>query len=74
MPVTFATIATYIAYTLIVTEWRLKYRRAMNAKDEEANTKAIDSLLNFETVKYFNNETHEASRSDPPCAATRTPR
>jgi len=62
--VTFGTIATYIAYTLIVTEWRLKYRRAMNQKDEEANTKAIDSLLNFETVKYFNNESHEASRFD----------
>ncbi len=62
--VTFGTIATYIAYTLIVTEWRLKYRRVMNQKDEEANTKAIDSLLNFETVKYFNNEAHEASRFD----------
>jgi len=62
--VTFVTITSYIAYTLIVTEWRLKYRRAMNEKDEEANTKAIDSLLNFETVKYFNNERHEAKRFD----------
>ena len=62
--VTFATIAVYIAYTLTVTEWRTKFRRAMNEKDSEASTKAIDSLLNFETVKYFNNEAHEASRYD----------
>ena len=62
--VTFTTIVSYIAFTLIVTEWRLKYRRQMNDKDSEANTKAIDSLLNFETVKYFGNEAHEASRYD----------
>jgi len=62
--VTFATIAGYIAWTLIVTEWRLKYRRTMNKSDNEANTKAIDSLLNFETVKYFTNEDHEARRYD----------
>jgi len=62
--VTFATIAGYIAWTLIVTEWRIKYRRTMNKSDNEANTKAIDSLLNFETVKYFTNEDHEARRYD----------
>jgi ATP-binding cassette subfamily B protein len=62
--VTFVTIAGYIAYTLIVTEWRIKYRRQMNESDSEANTKAIDSLLNYETVKYFNNEEHEARRYD----------
>ncbi len=62
--VTFATIAGYIAWTLIVTEWRIKYRRTMNKSDNEANTKAIDSLLNFETVKYFTNEEHEARRYD----------
>lgn len=62
--VTFATIAGYIAWTLIVTEWRIKYRRTMNKSDNEANTKAIDSLLNFETVKYFTNESHEANRYD----------
>lgn len=62
--VTFVTIASYIAFTLYVTEWRLKYRRQMNAKDTEANTKAIDSLLNFETVKYFGNESHESERFD----------
>lgn len=62
--VTFVTIVGYIAYTLLVTEWRLKYRRQMNESDTAANTKAIDSLLNYETVKYFGNEGHEASRYD----------
>ena len=62
--VTFATIAVYIAFTLTFTEWRSKYRRAMNDTDSEANTKAIDSLLNYETVKYFGNEEHEARRFD----------
>lgn len=62
--VTFLTIMAYIAYTLVVTEWRIKFRRRMNEKDSEANTKAIDSLLNFETVKYFGNEKHEARRFD----------
>jgi ABC-type transport system involved in Fe-S cluster assembly fused permease/ATPase subunit len=60
--VTFATICGYIAWTLAVTEWRTKYRRAMNEADSEAHTKAVDSLLNFETVKYFGNEAHEAGR------------
>jgi ATP-binding cassette subfamily B protein len=62
--ITFVTISGYIAFTLMITDWRLKYRRAMNDSDSEANTKAIDSLLNFETVKYFGNEAHEASRFD----------
>lgn len=62
--VTFATIAIYIAYTLAVTEWRTQFRRTMNETDSEASTKAIDSLLNFETVKYFGNEEHEARRYD----------
>jgi ATP-binding cassette subfamily B protein len=62
--VTFVTIAGFIAWTLGVTEWRIKYRRAMNETDQSANTKAIDSLLNFETVKYFGNEAHEARRYD----------
>ncbi|KAF0224945.1 MAG: ATP-binding cassette subfamily B [Rhodospirillaceae bacterium] len=62
--VTFGTIAIYIAYTLGVTEWRTKFRRAMNETDQQASTKAIDSLLNFETVKYFGNEAHEAARYD----------
>lgn len=62
--VTFCTIGLYIAYTLVVTEWRIKYRRMMNERDTEANSKAIDSLLNYETVKYFGNEMHEESRFD----------
>ncbi|OJX68064.1 ABC transporter ATP-binding protein/permease [Magnetospirillum sp. 64-120] len=62
--VTFGTIALYIAYTLGVTEWRTKFRREMNETDQQASTKAIDSLLNFETVKYFGNEEHEAQRYD----------
>ena len=62
--VTFVTIAGYIAYTLVVTEWRTKFRRQMNEMDGEANTKAIDSLLNYETVKYFSNEEHEVRRYD----------
>ncbi len=62
--ITFFAVAGYIAYTLLVTEWRIKYRRRMNQSDEEANTRAIDSLLNYETVKYFGNEEHEARRFD----------
>jgi ABC-type transport system involved in Fe-S cluster assembly fused permease/ATPase subunit len=62
--VTFVTIGGYIYWTLAVTEWRIKYRRRMNDADSEAHTKAIDSLLNFETVKYFGNEAHEARRFD----------
>ena len=62
--VTFITIVGYIAYTLVVTEWRLKYRRRMNETDQQATTRAIDSLLNYETVKYFSNEQYEADRFD----------
>ncbi|HNB25909.1 MAG TPA: ABC transporter ATP-binding protein/permease [Alphaproteobacteria bacterium] len=61
---TAVTIGGYIWYTFGVTEWRIKYRRQMNESDQSANTKAVDSLLNFETVKYFNNEEHEARRYD----------
>jgi len=62
--VTFVTLVTYIVWTTWITEWRTHFRRAMNETDSEANTKAIDSLLNFETVKYFGNEDHEARRFD----------
>jgi ATP-binding cassette subfamily B protein len=62
--VTLATILCYIGFTILLTEWRTKYRREMNERDTEANTKAIDSLLNYETVKYFGNEEHEARRFD----------
>jgi ATP-binding cassette, subfamily B, heavy metal transporter len=61
---TFVTVAGYILYTFFVSEWRIKFRRLMNDTDSSANTKAIDSLLNFETVKYFGNEEHEARRYD----------
>ncbi|UTW58288.1 ABC transporter ATP-binding protein/permease [Kordiimonas sp. SCSIO 12603] len=62
--VTFAALASYIYFTIAVTEWRLKFRREMNDQDTKANTKAIDSLINFETVKYFTNEEHESRRYD----------
>ncbi len=58
------TIALYIWFTFAVTEWRVKLRREMNDQDTEANQRAIDSLLNFETVKYFNAEMREADRYD----------
>ncbi|NOD91900.1 ATP-binding cassette domain-containing protein [Ruegeria sp. HKCCD4884] len=58
------TIGLYIWFTFAVTEWRVKLRREMNDQDTEANQRAIDSLLNFETVKYFNAETREAERYD----------
>jgi ATP-binding cassette, subfamily B, heavy metal transporter len=62
--VTLGTIGVYIAFTLGFTDWRLRFRREMNQTDQDANTKAIDSLLNYETVKYFGNERHEARRYD----------
>ena len=58
------TIALYVWFTFAVTEWRVKLRREMNNQDTDANQKAIDSLLNFETVKYFGAERREASRYD----------
>ncbi|HYF87096.1 ABC transporter ATP-binding protein/permease [Azospirillum sp.] len=61
---TFVTVMGYIFYTFFVSEWRIKFRRMMNDTDNKANTKAIDSLLNYETVKYFGNEEHEARRYD----------
>jgi ATP-binding cassette, subfamily B, heavy metal transporter len=62
--VVLVTVVVYLAYTYLATEWRINIRRNMNNADNDANTKAIDSLLNFETVKYFGNEEHEASRFD----------
>ncbi|OHX10365.1 metal ABC transporter permease [Chromobacterium sphagni] len=67
--VTLGTIALYIAFTLVVTEWRTVYRRTMNDLDSKANSKAIDALLNYETVKYFNNEEYESKRYDGNLAA-----
>jgi len=61
---TLITVVVYMYYTYIATEWRIGIRRKMNDSDTEANTKAIDSLLNYETVKYFNSEQREAARYD----------
>lgn len=60
--ITFATVAVYIAFTMTITEWRMKYRVTMNQMDSQANSQAIDSLLNYETVKYFGNESFEMHR------------
>lgn len=62
--ITFATLAAYIAFTLILTEWRMIFRRTMNDMDSKANTRAVDSLINYETVKYFGNERYEIARYD----------
>jgi len=62
--ITFITLVIYIAFTLFITEWRMVVRRTMNDLDSKANTRAIDSLLNYETVKYFGNEQYEARRYD----------
>ncbi|KQT08976.1 ABCB family ABC transporter ATP-binding protein/permease [Ramlibacter sp. Leaf400] len=62
--ITLAALAVYIVFTVSVTEWRTKFRREANEFDSAAHTKAIDSLLNYETVKYFNNEGFEARRYD----------
>jgi ABC-type transport system involved in Fe-S cluster assembly fused permease/ATPase subunit len=62
--VTFGAVAVYIAFTFRITEWRMDIRRRANELDSRANSRAIDSLLNYETVKYFNNEEFEARRYD----------
>jgi ATP-binding cassette subfamily B protein len=62
--VTFGTVAVYVIFTLAITEWRMDFRHAMNRLDSEANNRAIDSLINYETVKYFGNEALELRRFD----------
>ena len=62
--ITLTTLVAYIAFTFSITEWRMRYYRAANAADTEANERAVDSLLNYETVKYFGNERHEFGRYD----------
>ncbi len=62
--ITLCTLVVYVIFTLWVTEWRMIFRRTMNEMDSKANTRAIDSLLNYETVKYFGNEGYEARRYD----------
>jgi len=61
---TIAMVVAYIWFTFAITRWRIQFRRIMNESDTDANTKAVDSLLNYETVKYFNNEGHETRRFD----------
>ena len=60
--VTLATVSIYVLYTLVLTEWRIKFRRRMNEADETAASRAVDSLLNYETVKYFNAEEYESKQ------------
>nr|WP_315229095.1 ABC transporter ATP-binding protein/permease [uncultured Limnohabitans sp.] len=72
--ITLAALALYIVFTISVTEWRTQYRRQANEFDSAAHTKAVDSLLNYETVKYFNNEAFEASRYDKSLEALRRAR
>jgi len=62
--VTFVTVFAYIGFTLAVTNWRMHFRHEMNRLDSEANTTAIDGLINYETVRYFNNESYELKRYD----------
>ncbi|CAK7323465.1 unnamed protein product [Dovyalis caffra] len=62
--ITSLSVAAYVTFTLSVTQWRTKFRKAMNKADNDASTKAIDSLINYETVKYFNNEAYEADKYD----------
>ena len=62
--ITAASVAVYVAFSVVVTEWRTKFVRSANSLDSRANTRAIDSLLNYETVKYFGNEPHEAAEYD----------
>jgi ATP-binding cassette, subfamily B, heavy metal transporter len=62
--VTLCALVTYIGFTITVTNWRTHFRRAMNEQDSKANTRAVDALINYETVKYFNNERFEEGRYD----------
>jgi len=62
--ITLAALVFYVAFTVTLTQWRTRFRREMNELDSKAHTRAIDSLLNYETVKYFNNEAFEARRYD----------
>jgi ATP-binding cassette, subfamily B, heavy metal transporter len=62
--VTFGTVAVYVGFTLAITEWRMEYRHVMNRLDSQANNQAFDSLINYETVKYFGNEPLELKRFD----------
>jgi ATP-binding cassette subfamily B protein len=60
--ITFGTVVIYLIYTMALTEWRMHFRHEMNAMDSQANSQAVDGLINYETVKYFNNEQYELTR------------
>ncbi|CAK8537984.1 unnamed protein product [Lathyrus sativus] len=62
--ITSLSVAAYVVFTLSITQWRTKFRKAMNKADNDASTRVIDSLINYETVKYFNNEAHETDHYD----------
>ena len=62
--ITLVALVLYVTFTVTVTEWRTQFRREMNELDSSSQTRAIDSLLNYETVKYFNNEAFEGLRYD----------
>ncbi len=70
--IAFGAVAFYVAFTLSFATWRVRFRQTMNENDVEAQSKAVDSLLNYETVKYFGNEAHEARRFDVALAAYET--
>lgn len=70
--ITFGTVAIYITYTMAVTEWRMHFRHAMNAYDSQANSQAVDGLINYETVKYFNNEHYELNRYNETLSSGKT--
>ncbi|WP_087747621.1 MULTISPECIES: ABCB family ABC transporter ATP-binding protein/permease [unclassified Acidovorax] len=72
--ITLAALALYITFTVVLTEWRTQFRRQANEFDSAAHSKAVDSLLNYETVKYFNNESFEARRYDESLQRLRTAR
>ena len=75
--VTFVAVIVYVGFTTVLAGRRGRYRRTMNDTDNDASTKALDSLLNYETVKYFGNEAHEAAALRPrarPLRARRGPR
>ena len=61
---TLATMVAYVGFTVSITTWRTKIRKSMNKLENEASARSVDSLLNYETVKYFNNEAHEVRRGE----------
>ncbi len=70
--VTFTAVAVYLTFTMMFANWRVQFRRTMNETDNDSRTKAVDSLLNYETVKYFGNEQHESARYDKALARFET--